>query len=132
MALDVSADAVCNEECNNDLFERLPFLGDALLPLLGSTAVLQLSLTCSAWRKAVQMSLVSLEPKSELAMPFVSGCLHLRRLQLGHMQPARKAGEPESYMHATAAQLRWQQAWSMPSAPAAAESCKLVVVDMFV
>jgi hypothetical protein len=110
MAVDASADALCSDESNNDLFERLPFVGDALLPLLGSTAVLQLSLTCSAWRKAVQLSLVNLAPKSELAMPFVSGCLHLRRLQLGHMQPARKAGEPGSY---ACKLLRWQQAWSI-------------------
>jgi hypothetical protein len=72
---------------NNDLFERLPFLADAILSRLDSSAVLQLSCTCHAWRKAVQLSQVSLAPKSELAMPFVSSCVHLRRLQLSHMQP---------------------------------------------
>lgn len=82
------------ETVNNDLFERLPFLADAILSRLDSSAVLQLSCTCHAWRKAVQLCQVSLAPKSELAMPFVASCVHLRRLQLSHMQPAPGALTP--------------------------------------
>ena len=88
MGVDAPGDALCVEESHNDLFERLPFLGDALLSQLDTCTLLQLSCTCTAWRRAVQLSLASLAPKSELAMPFVAGCLHLRRLQLSHMQPA--------------------------------------------
>lgn len=88
MAGTLAAGTESAEAVNNDLFERLPFLADAILSRLDSSAVLQLSCTCQAWRKAVQLSQVSLAPKSELAMPFVASCVHLRRLQLSHMQPA--------------------------------------------
>jgi hypothetical protein len=90
MAASVTVNTIQDDYYNNDLFGRLPFLADALLPLLDSTAVLQLSSTCQAWRTAVQLRQLALAPKSELSMPFVAGCLQLRHLQLSHMQPAHK------------------------------------------
>jgi hypothetical protein len=90
MAAPATVTTTKDDHCNNDLFGRLPFLADALLPLLDSSAVLQLSSTCQSWRRAVQLCQLALAPKSELSMPFVAGCLQLRHLQLSHMRPAHK------------------------------------------
>lgn len=80
------------EQHNNDLFERFPFLADSLLPLCDAGDMLAVSATCQSWRRAVQLGQLSLAPRSELAMPFVAGCLHLRHLQLSHMLPAASHG----------------------------------------
>lgn len=73
---------------NNDLFDRLGFLADVLLPRLPSAAVLALGCTCWSWRRAVQHCQTSMAPKSELAMPFVAGCCRLKHLQLSRMRPS--------------------------------------------
>lgn len=80
------------EQHNNDLFDRLPFLADALLPLCDACDVLAVSAACQSWRRAVQLGQLSLAPRSELAMPFVADCLHLRHLQLSHTLPAASHG----------------------------------------